>query len=277
LSENLITFIVQGFFCHRVYRLSQKLPLTIICVILSILRFIGGIALSVESLLDVPKTPNGDFVYTFSWLITAALAVGAAADVVIAASLVYYLRKMTSPSNLMSTTAFLNRVMRWTLQTGLITSMTSVTVIICFQTMSNMVWFGLYVILAKLYSISLLVSLNTRCHSGMHDASEEFIKSSLEFQHPAPISISFQTARARDTALWSPGLPEKVRAEHGVWFHNLPNCKDEKNKSKKATTWFEFALVFPFHLFSLRHIFYLIPGVAADQALCPSLSFLIVK
>ncbi|KDR68059.1 hypothetical protein GALMADRAFT_146554 [Galerina marginata CBS 339.88] len=102
LTENLITFIVQCYFSRRIYILSGKLPLTIACMTLSTLRFIGGISLSVESLLDVPRTPNGGFVFTFSWLITAALAVGAAADVLIAAILVYYLRKMASPSNLKS-------------------------------------------------------------------------------------------------------------------------------------------------------------------------------
>ncbi|KDR68058.1 hypothetical protein GALMADRAFT_257313 [Galerina marginata CBS 339.88] len=122
---------------------------------------------------------------------------------------------MASPSNLKSTTAFLNRLMRWTLQTGLITSMTSVTVIICFQAMSNMVWFGLYIILAKLYSISLLVSLNARHRLGKHnrDVDEDDLEDTdLEFQRHAPISITLSTAQSGDMPLWSPVYPEKIHS-----------------------------------------------------------------
>ncbi|KAF8903664.1 hypothetical protein CPB84DRAFT_1773848 [Gymnopilus junonius] len=83
--------------------------LNILCLSFGLLRFIGGIALSVESILDVPRNPNGVFVFTFP------------ADVLIASFMVYYLRQMTSPLNLKSTTAALNRLVRWTLQTGLVT------------------------------------------------------------------------------------------------------------------------------------------------------------
>ncbi|PPQ90586.1 hypothetical protein CVT25_006106 [Psilocybe cyanescens] len=102
LTENIITFIVQCFFSHRIYRLSRKLPLSTLSFIFTLLRFVGGIALSVESILDVPRTPNGVFVFTFSWLVTSALSAGVAADLLIAASMVYYLRKMASPTNLQS-------------------------------------------------------------------------------------------------------------------------------------------------------------------------------
>jgi len=208
LSENIITFIVQCFFSHRIYRLSQKLPLSILCFIFSLLRFAGGIGLSVESILDVPRTPNGDFVFTFSWLITSALAVGATADVLIAISMLYYLRKLDSGSNLKSTTAVLNRLVRWTLQTGLITSMTSVAVIICFQAMVNMVWLGLYIILAKIYSISLLVSLNARPQRGVSNLTRKISTSDLQFESPIPVSVSFQNAQG-DMPLWSPVYPQK--------------------------------------------------------------------
>lgn len=53
-----------------------------------------------ESVLDVPRNPNGVFVVEFGWLITAALSVGVMTDIIIAISMVYYLRKMTSPFNL---------------------------------------------------------------------------------------------------------------------------------------------------------------------------------
>ncbi|PPQ74087.1 hypothetical protein CVT26_006489 [Gymnopilus dilepis] len=116
LSENLITFLVQWFFSHRIYRLSGSLLLSLICSSFAFLRFVGGIALSVESILDVPRNPNGVFVFSFRWLVITALAIGALADVLIAISMVYNLRKFASPLNLKSTTAALNRLVRWTLR-----------------------------------------------------------------------------------------------------------------------------------------------------------------
>ncbi|KAF9480752.1 hypothetical protein BDN70DRAFT_877188 [Pholiota conissans] len=160
--ESVITFVVQCFFIHRIYQLSGRFLIAISCLALAILRFICAVMLSVESVQDVFRTPNGVFVQTYQWLITSGLTLGAATDLLIAAFMIYYLRKFLSPTNLQTTTEALNRVLRGSLQTGLLTSMTSVSVILCFQFMSNMIWYGVYVILAKLYALSLLVSLNAR-------------------------------------------------------------------------------------------------------------------
>lgn len=57
------------------------------------LRLIGGIAVAVESYLDVPRVPNGIVMVTkFGWLITATFVLGALVDVVIALLQVWYLR-----------------------------------------------------------------------------------------------------------------------------------------------------------------------------------------
>jgi len=132
----------------------------------------------------------------FSWLITSALTCGSAADIVIAASMVYYLRKLVSSTNLESTTAMLNRLIRFSLQTGILTSMTSLASIACFQAMSNMVWFSVYIFLAKLYSNSLLVSLNARPRK-KQSRREKGPQSELIFEPHSlsgPYSVSFQVA-----------------------------------------------------------------------------------
>ncbi|KAF8148844.1 hypothetical protein B0H34DRAFT_200483 [Crassisporium funariophilum] len=210
--ETLITLVVQCFYSMRIRRLSGKLPISVLCFTLAMLRFIGGVAVSVESFLDVPREPNGlDFTVNFSWLITSTLAVGVTTDIVIAFSMCYYLRKLSSPSNMRSTTEVINRLIRWSLQTGLITSMTSVTVIICFQAMSNMVWLSLYLILAKLYSNSLLVSLNARPPSSQVGLPIN-VTTGLQFTnaHP-PIEVTFQISQPSDAeAGWCPPISPKV-------------------------------------------------------------------
>jgi len=52
------------------------------------------------SFVDVPTPTSGIIlVVRLSWLITSCLSCGAAADVLIAASMLYYLKRMDSPHN----------------------------------------------------------------------------------------------------------------------------------------------------------------------------------
>ncbi|KAF9478462.1 hypothetical protein BDN70DRAFT_921917 [Pholiota conissans] len=194
LFETLITFVVQMYFSYRIYRLSaENLLIGLGCLTFVVLRCTSGFVLAIECYLDVPNNPNGiSLVVHFSWLITSGLAAGGAADVLIAFFMIYYLLKLASPFNTDSTTNFINRLIRWTLQTGLITSLTSVSTIICFQAMKNMVWFGLYIILAKIYSNSLLVSLNARPFKTAQRHHTGKTLTTLQFAvGPGPISLNF--------------------------------------------------------------------------------------
>jgi len=162
--ETLITGLVQGFFSFRIYRLSGKPYISIICWTLSLLRLGGGLALAAESYMNVPKQSNA-FVLTdsYGWLITLALSVGAFVDVLIALSLCYYIKRLAPTTPSQSAGTLIDRVVTWTIQTGIITSMASVAVIITFQTIRKTeIWFSIYTILAKLYSNSFFVSLNVR-------------------------------------------------------------------------------------------------------------------
>ena len=81
--------------------MSGKLPISLACFGLALLRFLAAMAMSVECVLDVHRTPNWVvFIARFNWLITSALALGVATDLLIAASMLFYLRKLVSPTNL---------------------------------------------------------------------------------------------------------------------------------------------------------------------------------
>ncbi|KAJ7067691.1 hypothetical protein B0H15DRAFT_958216 [Mycena belliarum] len=164
LFETIITALVQGFFAYRIYLLSGRLSLSLICWMLCLLRLIGGIAVAVESFLDVPIQPNYFHLQdTYGWVITSALSVGAVSDLLIAAALCFYIRQFYTPYNLPKSEELITRLIVWTIETGLITSIMSAAVMISFQTMKhNFIWIALYTFLAKLYSNSLLVSLNAR-------------------------------------------------------------------------------------------------------------------
>jgi len=162
--ETLITALIQGFFAYRIRLLSGRIHISLVCWALCFLRFLGGMALSAEAFLDIPREPDYFRLQdTYGWLITSALFVGAVLDVIIAVSLCFYIRQLYTPYNLPRSEELIHRLVAWTIQTGLITSLMSVAVVITFQTMMhNFIWLGLYTFLAKLYSNSLLVSLNTR-------------------------------------------------------------------------------------------------------------------
>ncbi|KAJ7469777.1 hypothetical protein B0H11DRAFT_1194019 [Mycena galericulata] len=162
--ETLITALVQSFFAYRLRVLSGRRHISLVCWGLAFLRFVGGMALAAEGFLDVPREPDYFVLQEhYTWLITSALGVGTVLDFLIAVLLCVYIRKLYTPYNLPKSEELINRLITWTIQTGLITSLTSVAVLITFLTMKyNFVWLALYTSLAKMYSNSLLVSLNSR-------------------------------------------------------------------------------------------------------------------
>ncbi|KAJ6464853.1 hypothetical protein C8R45DRAFT_1023395 [Mycena sanguinolenta] len=165
--ETLITSVVQGFFAYRIWILSGRIHISLVCWGLGFLRLVGGMAMAVVAFLDVPLEPDYFHLQdTYGWVITSALFVGAVLDVLIAVSMCVYIRKLYTPYNLPRSEELIHRLVTFTIQTGLITSLTSVAVVIAFQTMKhNFIWLALYTFLAQLYSNSLLVSLNARPHN----------------------------------------------------------------------------------------------------------------
>ncbi|KAJ7351464.1 hypothetical protein DFH08DRAFT_957778 [Mycena albidolilacea] len=128
--ETLVTFLVQAYYIDRVYRFSKNAWIGACLFTLCLLRLGGGLALSVASCMKLRDPAYFSLQSRLGWLITAILSVGASVDVFIAMSLCV---------------------------------LVSMTVAICFQSMkNNYVWFGIFVVLGKLYSNSLLASLNSR-------------------------------------------------------------------------------------------------------------------
>ncbi|KAF8872118.1 hypothetical protein BD779DRAFT_1715344 [Infundibulicybe gibba] len=178
LLETLITAIVQSFFAYRIRSLSGNLYISSLCWVLSFLRFLGGVALAIEAFL-VPHEP-GYVVHrdSMAWLITLVLSVGAAVDLLIAASLCYYLNRLMSPITMRRTARIMDRLISWTIQTGLVTRLDSIQSESCYVLIMNKydisccshlrgIWMAIYTVLAKLYSNSLLLSMIVRLNVRM--------------------------------------------------------------------------------------------------------------
>ncbi|CAA7268564.1 unnamed protein product [Cyclocybe aegerita] len=157
-----ITMIVQCFFAYRVWKFLPR-PYRFIglaCGVIAITRGIMSLYGSVEAIL---MTSYPAYLADYQHYLTALLALGAFIDVVNAASMSYFL-VMQREKAFSKTTTLIDRLVAYTIGTGVITSVAAIAVLILFQTLSQrvIISLALYVALAKLYSNSLLSALNAR-------------------------------------------------------------------------------------------------------------------
>ncbi|KAJ7609129.1 hypothetical protein FB45DRAFT_375565 [Roridomyces roridus] len=159
LLNAVIELCVQGFFSHRIYRLSKRLFIPCLTWTLSLLFLVGttlGFIVGVcENTLMMTETK-------WTWLFYSIWGVGAVNDLIISATLVFWLYSKRDESH-QRTTALLDTVITWTIETGVVTS-AAILNSVCFVTMrnNNLIWIAWYVVTARLYSNSFLSSLNSR-------------------------------------------------------------------------------------------------------------------
>ncbi|KAE9395343.1 hypothetical protein BT96DRAFT_997746 [Gymnopus androsaceus JB14] len=92
---------------------------------------------------------------------STGLACAAIADLLIAASLCFYLHK--SHTGIRATDSVINKLLVYAINTGLLTSIFAVVDMICFLTMPhNLIHDAMNIMVGKLYTSSLLASLNVR-------------------------------------------------------------------------------------------------------------------
>jgi hypothetical protein len=79
---------VQAFLAYRIRKISGRWEITIICWTLAFLAFAGSVFVCTKSILASDPIPYDG---QWSWLVTTMLAIIAFVNVLIAASLSYYL------------------------------------------------------------------------------------------------------------------------------------------------------------------------------------------
>ncbi|EJD43196.1 hypothetical protein AURDEDRAFT_185646 [Auricularia subglabra TFB-10046 SS5] len=136
-------FAVRTWFCFvRVRRLSGRVTLSIFCwipVLSALVLALGGVIItSRRPVWEVAKTP------TFRGLAISMFCISATADALIAAVTCW------------------NMLVRFTLCSGLLTSVGSVAEAVTYLVWRNFVFLAICIVVAKLFSISLLASLNDR-------------------------------------------------------------------------------------------------------------------
>ncbi|KAJ7068528.1 hypothetical protein C8F01DRAFT_1247030 [Mycena amicta] len=157
LSVILVGFPVQLFFIWRIWSLAQIKSLPIIVSLFALVSLAGGIW-TTSMVPIVAKFRNIPHLYRSAevWLIASAVT-----DLSIAVSLAVILRGKKTGFG--PTDGIVDKIIKMTVQTGLITALCSVLDVVCFLTLQgetvNFIW---NIPLPKLYSICLMSTLNAR-------------------------------------------------------------------------------------------------------------------
>ncbi|KAJ3824267.1 hypothetical protein F5880DRAFT_407776 [Lentinula raphanica] len=110
--------------------------------------------LIVRVVLLLFKLPESEFI---QWVTSAGIGSAAAADVIIAGSLCFYLSK--SRTGYKKTDSLISTLIVYSLTTGLITSLIGVVIVVTFATMPNdYVWLAFFWIDGKCYVNSCLAA-----------------------------------------------------------------------------------------------------------------------
>ncbi|KII85694.1 hypothetical protein PLICRDRAFT_325665 [Plicaturopsis crispa FD-325 SS-3] len=159
LIQNVISPSVQAYYAWRIHLFSDTLSITIVCFGLILARAVGVVSLIV---IAFRSDNSQDFEAKVPWLFVATMALSAATDIITAASMCFYLRRGRQ-NVFCGTAALLDRIMYWTVQTGMLTSVVTTSALLCFVIMPvTFVWLTPQFIIAKLYSNALLATLNGR-------------------------------------------------------------------------------------------------------------------
>ncbi|KZT22683.1 hypothetical protein NEOLEDRAFT_1180759 [Neolentinus lepideus HHB14362 ss-1] len=155
----VVTFIVHSFFTHRVLILSKHN--WFISVPMWILALFRLVCASATTALMVHLQSFDQFLNRYRWIFTLGLATSAAVDILIAASLCYYLRRnRTGFSNM---DHVIDTIMLYTINNGSLTSLATVISLICWLSMPHtLIFLGFHFAISKLYANSFLATLNTR-------------------------------------------------------------------------------------------------------------------
>lgn len=152
----LIAMAVQFFFAWRVKVLTKNWYFS--CIIIA-LATAGGVA-GVLTAFEVGRTPTFTEFQNFKATVIVWLAAEAVCDVVITVILVWYLRK--HKTGFSQSDLIVDRIIRLTMQTGFITMVVAALDLIFFLVDPKGTHLAFNFPLAKLYTNSLMSSLNSR-------------------------------------------------------------------------------------------------------------------
>lgn len=153
-----IGFAVQQFYCYRIYRLSNNnfwLAGTVSLLSLASLALIYG-----YTIVTLGYASLGDLIRQQHWA-TALNVMSAVTDIAITVAMIGCLNG--KKTGFKKSTDMINRMIIFTFNTGILTSLFSVADVIALNTMPNtFIYMGFFLIRDRFYTNSILVTLNSR-------------------------------------------------------------------------------------------------------------------
>ncbi|KAJ7269241.1 hypothetical protein B0H12DRAFT_28643 [Mycena haematopus] len=147
------------YYAWRIHKMSKydwwlTGPICLLCMART------GLGLYIAIEMTIIKT-WANMAAHFKGTVVGAMAVSVATDIVISAARYYQLRDLKQ--GYMATQEMVDAVVIFTVNDGILTCATLTAAIACFLAMpQNFVWIGLYITVAKLFSNSILATLNLR-------------------------------------------------------------------------------------------------------------------
>ncbi|KAL0580660.1 hypothetical protein V5O48_001390 [Marasmius crinis-equi] len=152
----IIAILVQGFFAWRIKVLTGNNWLVSTVLLSSLAGFLGGVITSFE----VGRTPEFVNFRDFKWAVIMWLVGACCSDILITVILVWHLR--SHKTGFRASDDVVDRIIRLTVQTGFVTAVCAIIDLVLFLIDPT----GLHLIfnfpLSKLYTNSLMSSLNSR-------------------------------------------------------------------------------------------------------------------
>ncbi|KAG0709919.1 hypothetical protein DFH29DRAFT_21640 [Suillus ampliporus] len=159
LFTGITGVLVELSFAFRLWKLSKRLPLPLLSLALCLITQSISLVTCVKAFL---MTNLAIFEVDQDMLITLGLTSRVACELTFTLSIAWYLRKQRS-STFSRTTCTINRLVLWTIETGLTTSLVAILAMSFFLAMKqNYIWVGIYATLATVNANSLMASLNGR-------------------------------------------------------------------------------------------------------------------
>ncbi|KZT18092.1 hypothetical protein NEOLEDRAFT_1143855 [Neolentinus lepideus HHB14362 ss-1] len=194
----LVAGIVHCYYVRRVWYMSNKNKLlTVVIALLAIMRFSFGITVAAFCYYIPHWSTFRSHEYANA-VVGVALASAASVDILAALSLIYYLRKTRPGLHLADSRV--NVLTVYIVNTGLITSVFSLIILVTFVALrSNLVFLAFVEIQSRLYANSFLASLNARQTLRNQGVNVQFSSYDFDDQAGSPNTVNLTSMTDGDT------------------------------------------------------------------------------
>ncbi|KAF7293796.1 MYND-type domain-containing protein [Mycena chlorophos] len=159
----LINAIVQAFFAYRIWIMAPNRIIRLIPIALWLSLLVYFIAALADTVLAI-KAPNiQQFTAQYGWLLLGPWVMNLIMDNTITVSLVLLLLNSRARTGFLGTTTLIDQLIKWTIETGMLTSIFSILNLVLYQTEKNtFIWIAIQFVKARMFANSLFASLNSR-------------------------------------------------------------------------------------------------------------------